>query len=168
MRQEKKRNASPKTFSRRAPQAARLSISRLSPHASRLLRSARVAHLATADASGRPHVVPICFAIDGDHLFTPIDEKPKRARPLRLRRVRNITANPHVAIVVDHYDENWRRLRYVLIHGRARLIMRGELHRQAVRLLRRKYSQYRAMTLEDHPVIAIRPDKVISWAAVDA
>jgi PPOX class probable F420-dependent enzyme len=143
-------------------------FSRLPSHASRLLRTARVAHLATADARGRPHVIPICFVIDGDDLFTPIDEKPKRAAPLRLRRVRNITTNPQVAIVVDRYDEDWQRLQYVLIHGRARLITRGELHRKALGRLKRKYPQYRKMTLRDHYIIVIRCKKVTAWAAGDA
>ena len=151
MRQEKKRNAS-----------------RLSPRAVRLLRSARVAHLATADASGRPHVVPICFAIAGRELFTPIDAKPKRAAPLRLKRARNIAVNPKVAVVVDRYDENWRRLEYVLLRGRARIVTRGKLHRKAIRLLRRKYSQYRNMPLERHPLIIIRCQSATVWSAGSA
>jgi len=153
VRQESKRNASRKIFSR------------LAPHSARLLRSARVAHLATADDSGRPHVIPICFAIDGDHLFTPLDEKPKRAAPLRLKRVRNIRINPQVAVVVDRYDEDWRRLEYILMRGRARLVARGRLHRKALTLLRKKYAQYRKMTLGDRPVIAIRCETLAAWAA---
>jgi PPOX class probable F420-dependent enzyme len=141
---------------------------RLSPRAARLLRSARVAHLATADAAGRPHVVPICFAVAGRELFTPIDAKPKRAAPLRLKRVRNIAANPQVAVVADRYDEDWRRLEYVLLRGRARIVLRGKLHRKAIRLLRRKYSQYRKMALEGRPVIAMRWAGVTRWVAGSA
>lgn len=143
-------------------------FSRLSPAALRLLHSARVAHLATADEKGRPHVIPICFTIDGRELFTPLDEKPKRSTPLRLKRVRNIVANPQVAILVDRYEENWRRLAYVLVHGRATLATRGRQHRKAVRLLRKKYSQYRKMRLEDRPLIIVRCIFAVSWAAGDA
>lgn len=153
MRRESKRNASRKIFSR------------LSPRAARLLRRARIAHLATADLSGRPHVVPICFAVAGADLFTPIDAKPKRAAPLRLKRVRNIAANPQVAVVVDRYDEDWRRLQYVLLRGRARIVIRGKLHRKAIGFLRRKYSQYRKMALEGQPVIAVRCQSATEWFA---
>src|SRR5579883_3174839 len=82
-----------------------------------LLRRSRVGHLATADARGRPHVVPVCFAFDGRRIVTALDEKPKRVGPRRLRRVRNIRVNPHVAFIVDRYDEDWRRLRFVLVLG---------------------------------------------------
>src|SRR4029077_19998998 len=100
------------------------SFSRLSPSASRFVRAARVAHLATADASGQPLVIPICFAFDGKEFFSPIDEKPKRhTHPKRLR---NIAENPQVSLIIDHYEEDWRRLAYVLVRGRARVLLRGE------------------------------------------
>jgi len=146
----------------------RNSFSRLTPRAARLLRTARVAHFATADANGRPHVVPICFAVDGRELFTPLDEKPKSAALLRLKRVRNIRANPAVAVIVDHYEENWRRLAYVLLQGRATLVARGKRHRKGVRLLRKKYAQYRKMRLEGRPVIVIRCNVTKSWGADSA
>jgi len=138
-------------------------FSHLPPYASRLLSSARVAHLATADARGRPHVVPICFAIDGDKLFTPLDAKPKKRAPLKLKRVRNIAANPHAAIVVDHYEEDWRRLGYVLLNGKAKLLCRGARHRRAVRSLKAKYSQYRAMDIDDSPLIAVTVEHGYIW-----
>jgi len=127
------------------------------------LRSARVARLATADASGQPHVIPICYAFDGRDLYSPIDEKPKRTSPLRLRRIRNIGSNPKVAVVVDRYVEDWKRLAYVLIFGRAKLLTRGPTHKRAVLLLRRKYLQYRRMAIEDRPMIQIQPTRVTSW-----
>lgn len=138
---------------------------RLAPEASRLLETARVAHLATADAAGRPHVVPICFARDGREIFFPLDEKPKKTAPLRLKRVRNIRANPNVAVVVDRYDEDWRRLAYVLMLGRARLLSSGAKHGKALRLLRKKYPQYRTMRLEERPVILIRIESWRRWTA---
>jgi PPOX class probable F420-dependent enzyme len=136
---------------------------KLSVGASRLIHSARIAHLATADRSGQPLVVPICFVFNGGEIFSSIDEKPKQSAPRRLRRVRNIAENPQVSLVVDRYDEDWSRLGYILVRGKARVLSKGEKHRKAIRLLRRKYPQYRAMALEDRPVIVIRPARIITW-----
>lgn len=123
----------------------------------------RVARLATVDAGGAPHIVPVCFALDGDTLYTPVDEKPKRGDPARLRRVRNIRANPRVQVLVDLYDDDWRRLRYVQLRGRARLVDDGDERRCAVGLLRDRYPQYRAMTLEERPLIAVEVESVVGW-----
>jgi len=139
------------------------SISRLSPHASRLIHSARVAHLATADRHGQPLVIPICFVFDGKEFFSPIDEKPKRTAPRSLKRVRNIIENPQVSLVIDRYEEDWSRLAYVLVTGKARLLFRGEKHREAVRLLRQKYRQYKAMAIHERPMIAITPKRMTAW-----
>jgi len=128
-----------------------------------LVRSARVAHLATGDQNGRPHVIPICYVFDGKEIYSPIDEKPKKSSPLRLKRIRNIQANPHVAVVVDRYDEDWRRLAYVLVTGKAKVLRRGAKHQSAVRLLRKKYPQYRKMRLEERPMIRIIPVRWKSW-----
>jgi PPOX class probable F420-dependent enzyme len=130
------------------------------------IRSARIAHLATADAAGQPHVVPICFVFDGRRIYSPIDEKPKTRSPLRLKRVRNIASNSRVAVIVDRYDEDWNRLAYVLISGTAGLLHRGSNHRKAITLLRRKYRQYRSMALEKRPVITIVPARVTGWGNV--
>jgi len=111
-------------------------------------------------------VVPICFAFDGRAIYTAIDEKPKRVSPARLRRVRNIEANPHVALVVDAYDEDWRRLWYVLVLGTAAVLGPGAAgHTAAVARLRRKYPQYRAMRLETRPVLRITPRRIVAWPA---
>lgn len=108
--------------------------------------------------------MPICFAETGGRLYSPIDEKPKRAAPLRLRRVRNIASNPHVAVVIDAYREDWRRLWYVLVFGTARVIKPGVAeHTRALRALRRKYRQYRTMRLEQRPVLAITVDRTVTW-----
>ena len=140
-------------------------LERLEPSAgaSRLIRSARLAHLATADKHGQPHVIPICFVFDGKQFFSPIDEKPKRTAPSTLKRLKNIAENPNVALVIDHYDEDWRKLAYVLIFGRARVIHRGIAHRQAVRLLRRKYPQYRRMAIDQRPLIVITTLRITAW-----
>ena len=137
--------------------------SRLTPSASRLIRSARVAHLATADRQGQPHVIPICFVFDGKCFYSPIDEKPKRVAPDQLKRLRNIRENPRVSLVIDRYDEDWRRLAYVLIHGSAKILTRGKRHARAVRYLRRKYRQYRRMAIEDRPLIVVMPSRVTIW-----
>ena len=138
----------------------------LSTGALRLIRSARVAHLATSDKSGQPHVIPICFVCDGKFFFSPIDEKPKRAAPAKLKRLKNIRENPNAALVIDRYDEDWRKLAYVLIFGRARILQSGEKHRNAVRLLRKKYPQYRSMAIHERPIIAITAKRIISWGAL--
>lgn len=135
----------------------------LSATALRLIRSARVAHLATADAAGRPHVIPICFVFDGQRFYSPIDEKPKRTEPRKLKRLRNIAANPNVSLVIDRYDEDWRKLAYVLIFGKARVLASGIHHRKAVKLLRRKYFQYRSMKIDQRPLISIIAKKTVTW-----
>ena len=136
---------------------------RLTKEQQRFIRSARVAHLATADREGRPHVIPICFAFDGEELYSPIDEKPKKRLPLLLKRIKNIRENPHVSVVVDRYDDDWRRLAYVLITGRAKVLVKGQRHHRAVLLLRRKYPQYRHMAIHQRPMIQIKPTRVKSW-----
>ncbi len=130
------------------------------------IRSARVAHLATADKSGQPHVIPICFVFDGKHFYSPIDEKPKRVSPVKLKRLRNIGENSNVALVVDRYDEDWHRLAYILILGKARVLRRGKTHQQAVKRLRRKYRQYRAMTIQERPMISIMPKQIVVWGKI--
>ena len=137
----------------------------LSRNVTRFVRSARVAHLATADARGMPHVIPICFVFDGKNFYSPIDEKPKRTVPRKLKRLRNIKENPQVALVIDRYDENWTKLAYILIMGKARVLVSGAKHRKAVHLLRRKYSQYRKMRIDRLPMILIGPTRTTSWGA---
>ncbi|MDE0202947.1 MAG: TIGR03668 family PPOX class F420-dependent oxidoreductase [Rhodospirillaceae bacterium] len=128
-----------------------------------LLEGQRVARLATADAAGVPHVVPVCFAIAGDSAFIAIDRKPKGGRPLK--RLRNIAENPHVALTADHYDDDdWTRLRWVMVRGRAEILECGDEHDAAQALLRAKYRQYRAMDLAPLPVIAIRIERAMSWS----
>ena len=123
----------------------------------------RVARLATADAAGVPYVVPVCFAIAGDSAYIAIDRKPKSGKPLK--RLRNIAENPYVALTADHYDDDdWTKLRWVMVRGRTEILESGEEHDEAQALLRAKYPQYRAMDLEPLPVIAIRVERVTSWS----
>jgi PPOX class probable F420-dependent enzyme len=125
----------------------------------------RVAHLATADTRGKPLVVPICFACGRDRIYSVVDEKPKRLPAARLRRLRNIRANPQVALLADYYEEDWSRLAYILVEGTAKLLTNGAEHIAAIRKLRDKYPQYRKMALADKPVIKISPRKMIHWKA---
>lgn len=123
-----------------------------------------MARLATVDARGRPHVVPICFAFDGRAFYTAVDVKPKRVAPERLARVRHIRRNPNVALLVDEYREDWNRLWFVLVRGRARLLRAGKERQRARRLLRKKYRQYAGGRLpDDAPIIRIVPTRTISW-----
>jgi PPOX class probable F420-dependent enzyme len=124
----------------------------------------RVAHLATSDADGHPHVVPVCYAFDGERFYTPLDEKPKSVDSSKLRRVRNIEARHEASLLIDQYDDDWSRLGYVLVHGRADLISpQDPAHARALVLLRERYVQYRSMALETRQVIVITPDLVTSW-----
>ena len=130
-----------------------------------LLSETRLGHLATSTKRGKPHVVPICYVLDGPLLYTPIDEKTKQRKPSQLRRVLNIAENPNVCLVVDHYEEDWSELKYVIVRGSAELVHEGENHGRAITLLREKYDQYRQMKLEDRPVIKIKPISVVAWSA---
>jgi PPOX class probable F420-dependent enzyme len=134
----------------------------LSDRERQFLAGRKVGHLATADRSGVPHVVPVCFAIADAALYITIDEKPKRA-DAPLKRLRNIAENPSVAVVVDRYDDDWRRLGWVMLRGRADIVAGGEEHARAQALLRARYPQLNDMDIAPLPVIAVRVDRVTSW-----
>jgi len=134
----------------------------------RYLETARLGRLATADAEGRPHVVPVCFAFVGDRIVTPIDEKPQRVSPDALRRSRDVSENPRVALVVDHYSEDWSQLGWVQVRGTATHCDPGEkLHSPGVRALREKYDQYADHDLEERPLIRIDPGTIRSWGHLE-
>lgn len=138
-------------------------VSGLSPSQLRFIHAARVAHLATASLNSQPHVIPICFVFDGKHFYSPIDEKPKRTSPAKLKRLINIQANPQAALLIDRYSEVWNYLAYVLILGKAKILYRGAAHAEAVRRLRRKYPQYRQMAIQTRPMIRITPTRWTFW-----
>ena len=132
----------------------------------------RVARLATADASGRPSVIPICYAFDGITIYSPIDRKPKSVSAQDLKRVRNLEVNQYVCLIIDDYSDNWAELSYVQISGTARLIepddeLQAE-HRRAVEMLRDKYPQYRSMDIDRTPMIKITPTRLKAWRATPA
>jgi PPOX class probable F420-dependent enzyme len=117
-----------------------------------------VARLATVGREGRPHVVPICFAIEGDMLYTAIDDKPKRTR--RLRRLENIEAEPRVEVLIDHYEDDWSRLWWVRLRGTARIVDDP----RALQLLAAKYPQYRERPPAG-PVIAVSIEERSEWTS---
>ena len=123
---------------------------------------APVARLATGDLDGRPHLVPCCFALEGDTAYSVVDHKPKRSTALR--RLDNIRANPSVCLLVDHYEDDWSRLWWVRFDGRARVLDGGPEHASAVALLCAKYAQYRA-TPPSGMVIAIDVTAVRAWSS---
>ena len=129
------------------------------------IRRQRVARLATVDAAGSPHIVPICYAYDGSRLFSAVDEKPKRVSATKLQRLVNIQRNPRICLLIDEYDEDWSRLRFVIIHGTARIADAGVDYRSAIELLREKYAQYRKMLFAEgvNPVIVMMPTRYVPW-----
>jgi PPOX class probable F420-dependent enzyme len=130
-----------------------------------LLRDARVGRLATADAAGRPLVVPVCYAFDGTRCYSAVDAKPKQTR--NLRRLKNIGDNPRVSLVVDVWDEDWSRLCWVIVEGRAEVLHAGADFARAIDLLVAKYPQYQALPLDraGGAVIALTPERVLAWRA---
>ena len=129
------------------------------------ITSARVGRLATVDSTGQPMVVPICYAFDGSALYSAVDAKPKQSPPEGLKRIRNLRENPRVSIVIDEYEEDWTRLRYVIIQGQADLLTDGPQFAHGVDLLLAKYSQYRTLGLarERGLMIRVTPSRVSSW-----
>lgn len=146
----------------------RASATVLSARERRFIEARRVGNLATADARAAPHVVPVCFGLLDDTLYITIDRKPKRESTRPLKRLSNILENPQAAIVFDHYDEDWRRLAWVMLRGRAEILADGPEHGRAQTLLQARYRQLAAMQLAALPVIAIRIERVASWGALDA
>jgi len=132
----------------------------------------RVARLGTADAGGRPSVIPICYVFDGSIIYSPIDLKPKSVPANGLRRVRNITENKYVCMVIDDYSDDWNELSYVQILGTAEMVEPGDgrqaEHQRAVEMLRNKYTQYRSMDIERRPMIKITPIRCKAWRARNA
>ena len=128
-----------------------------------LLCESRLGHLATCNLSLMPHVVPICYVFHEGAIYSSVDEKPKRTKPACLRRIINIKENPNVCLVIDHYEENWRRLRFLIVQGRAKLLQSGKEYQQAIIQLRKKYPQYRFMNLQTRPIIKIFPTKLRAW-----
>jgi PPOX class probable F420-dependent enzyme len=136
------------------------------PAAEEFIERARVARLATIDSESKPHLVPVVFVFDGNYFFIPIDEKRKTAKPEKLKRIKNIQDNPNVALLIDEYSEDWTRLAFVMIQGKATIITtktQGNIQLQeAYKKLTTKYHQYQKIGLSEICII-IKPEKVASW-----
>jgi PPOX class probable F420-dependent enzyme len=127
------------------------------------LAAARVAYLATVSAGGAPHVVPIVLAVDGDRILTAIDGKPKA--PGRPRRLANIAANPHVAVLADHYDDgDWSRLWWVRADGVARIAEACAEREHGLASLRARYAQYRGEVALDGPLVVVEITAIRGWS----
>jgi len=120
-----------------------------------------VARLATVSEDGKPHIVPMVFALDGDTLYFAVDAKPKTTT--NLQRLKNIAANASVAVLADHYEDDWNRLWWVRVDGTARVVTDSEQVRRAIDLLANRYAQYRE-NRPDGPVVAIHIDRLTGWS----
>jgi PPOX class probable F420-dependent enzyme len=129
------------------------------------VEATRVAHLATLDPDGRPHLVPIVFALEHDTLYTAVDAKPKRSR--RLRRIENARSRPDVTVLFDHYEDDWRRLWWIRARGRARVLDGGAEAARALALLEARYEQYLVGRPPVLPVLAVDVVEWRGWAADD-
>ena len=138
----------------------------IAPDIEDFIQRARVARLATVGSGFKPHLVPTVFVFDGNHFFIPVDEKRKKAKPENLRRIKNILANPNVALLFDEYSEDWTRLAFVLIQGTASIVKsrkQADIQlRQAQKELATKYIQYQKIGIGEM-CIMIKPEKVVSW-----
>ena len=133
--------------------------------AEEFIKRARVARLATIDSEFKPHVVPVVFVFDGKHFFIPIDQKRKTAKPEKLKRIKNVHDNPNAALLIDEYSEDWTRLAFVMIQGKASIASKTEGNLQvqeAYKKLMTKYLQYQNVGVGEMCII-IAPEKVISW-----
>ena len=128
----------------------------------RLVAEARVARLATTEADGRSHLVPLCFVLEGDVLYSAVDRKPKRSP--RLKRLENVAVHPEVTLLVDHYEEDWSRLWWVRLRGTARVLEDGPEQARALSLLAAKYEQDRSEP-PPGPVVAVGLTEWRSWSA---
>jgi PPOX class probable F420-dependent enzyme len=133
-----------------------------------IICGARVARLATVDSENcKPYLVPVVFIYDGNNFYIPIDEKAKRSKPENLKRVKNIHTNPNVALLIDEYNEDWKKIWFIMIHGNASLInniesKQNRLIQRVHRLLYEKYPQYLTTGIGKF-CIMIRPQRVINW-----
>jgi PPOX class probable F420-dependent enzyme len=136
------------------------------PAVKEFIERARVARLATVDFASKPHLVPVVFVFDANHFFIPVDEKRKPAKPEKLRRIKNIKHNPNVALLIDNYSEDWTKLAFVMIQGRASITSKtqGNIQlKEAYKKLMIKYLQYEKVGIGEMCII-IAPEKVASWS----
>ena len=142
-----------------------------------IIRRARIARFATANSKAKPHVVPVVFAFDKEKYYIPIDGKTKTAKPEKLKRIKNIEVNPTVALLIDEYNEDWKKLFFIMVQGKAAIISKknggdegddegdddDRLLKLAHKLLYAKYPQYQRVDI-GRLVIVIYPQKTIFWS----
>ena len=143
-----------------------------------IIYRARVARLATADSKANPHIVPVVFAFDGEKYYIPIDKKTKTTKPGELRRIKNIDANPAVALLIDEYNEDWNKLLFIMVQGKAAILGKkkgndegtrqeedgdDKLLKKAHELLKTKYPQYQHIDIGKLSIV-IYPQKTIFWS----
>jgi PPOX class probable F420-dependent enzyme len=135
----------------------------------RFILAHSVARLATSGRAGQPHVIPFCYAFDGERFYFVVDEKPKRQTGKPLKRIRNILENPLVAFVIDDYVDDWTQLAYVLVNGTAVLVADESEYTRVLGLLRERYPQYRLMdlTFPRNTMVRITPTKILAWGKVE-
>lgn len=137
------------------------------PRERAFVEAARVGRLATATSDGRPHLVPVCFAVVENSIVSIIDEKPKTRAPSRLRRIRNVEENDAVSLLVDRYTEAWEHLGWVRVDGTCEVSgPDDEIHAPALAALRSKYDQYADHHLDDRPLLVLEPGTVTSWGTL--
>jgi len=136
-----------------------------------IINESKLARLATVDSECMPYLIPVVFVFDNDSgsFFLPIDEKTKRSRPESLKRVKNIQQNPNVALLIDKYNEDWRKLFFIMIRGRASIIGGSRLEsndlslpQKAHKLLYHKYPQYQKIGIGEY-IVMIIAQKIITW-----
>lgn len=138
----------------------------ISPEIQSFLESKSVAHLATADASGVPHVVPICYTVENSTLHFLLDSKPKTVSPYQLKRVKNISQNPNVSVVVDQYSDNWNELAYVLLRGKAFIMPDFDKSSEVIKSIRSRYPQYNEITIEQAILVKVEIENAYTWGTI--
>ena len=143
----------------------------IDPSPRHYLETARSGHLATADATSDPHLIPVVFVLIDNAIYIVIDDKPKTTT--RLKRLRNIEANPRAAFLVDTYDEDWTKLGWVMCRGAADILEPStdpqdtQLREEVLAELRAKYPQYHDHQLAQRPIIRLQIERVTSWGQTD-
>jgi len=129
-----------------------------------LIKEAKVARLSTVDQKSHPYVVPVVFVFHENSFFIPLDEKTKTVNSRNLKRVKNIEKNPNVTLLIDKYQNDWKKLFFLIIHGKATVIdgKNSKLMDKIHKLLISKYPQYKKIGL-GNSCITIKPTKVIFW-----
>jgi PPOX class probable F420-dependent enzyme len=129
----------------------------------RRFSSSPVARLATLRPDGRPHLVPMVFALDVDTIYSAVDAKPKRSRTLQ--RLANLRADPRCVLLVDHYEDDWRMLWWVRADGRGTVVDEPSITHAGIRALVERFPQYR----DDPPagpLLVVTVERWTGWASI--